>query len=87
MHVQLQLRSSRTIASALSPTRVRPTSGLTSGRLGRIGAALSEVPPYLAATTIGSLAGLVLGVRGLFCGSLSREVCVPKDRVGLEIFR
>jgi hypothetical protein len=87
MQVQLQLRSSRTIAGALSPTRIRPASGFVSDRRGLVGTGLSKLPGHLAVLTTSSLAWLVVGVRGLICGSVSREACAPKERVGLEIFR
>lgn len=72
---------------ASTPTDIIPVFTPRPGRLIQVGRAFGLLPALLGMLVVGALALLILAARGLFCGSIFREVCAPGDRVGQEIFR
>ena len=64
----------------------RALSRLLVGVL-QVAMALYLLPVFAAVFAASVLGVLVLAVRDIFCGSVSREASVPQDRFGLEIFR
>jgi hypothetical protein len=72
---------------APTPAAVTPAFMPRRGRLIQVGRALCLLPALAGMCVVGGLARVILAVRGLFCGSIFREVCAPADRVGQEIFR
>jgi hypothetical protein len=84
---QVQSLPLGTKVQAYSTTTIEPAFGRLLGRVLQVGMALYLVPAFLAVVAAGAVGILFLAITEPFWGNVAREASVPKERVGLEIFR
>jgi len=87
MFNQLQQRPTTKRTKASTTVHIAPTFTPSPGRLLQIGVALYLLPALVVVLAVSALGILVVWAREFVCGSIWRESCAPRERVGQEIFR
>jgi hypothetical protein len=87
MFNQLEQRSSTKRTRTSTMVHIAPTFTPLPGRLIQVGVALYLLPALVAVLAVSAVGIGVVWAREIVCGSIGRESCVPRDRVGQEIFR